>query len=79
MNEGPLATLRRHRSELVSTVLVLVLVVIGVVALWPRDPAPSEPSSGAATATAAPDPARLAGLRAAAALPPCPSGTGGAG
>jgi thiol-disulfide isomerase/thioredoxin len=71
------AALRRHRSELVSTLVVLVLVVIGVVALWPREPA----SSGATgtTATAAPDPARLAGLRAAAALPPCPSGSGGAG
>ncbi|GAA4697816.1 hypothetical protein GCM10023215_40240 [Pseudonocardia yuanmonensis] len=80
MSEGPRATLRRHRSELVSTAVVLVLVVIGVVALWPRDQAPSEPSSGGtASATAAPDPARLAGLRAAAALPACPSGTGGAG
>jgi len=76
---GGRAALRRHRSELVSTLVVLVLVVIGVVALWPRDPAPSPSVGGAPTTTAAPDPARLAPLRAAAALPSCPSGTGGAG
>lgn len=80
MSTGPRAVLRRHRSELVSTLVVVVLVVIGVVALWPRDPAPSGGTSGAAaTTTAAPDPARLADLRARADLPPCPSGTGGAG
>jgi thiol-disulfide isomerase/thioredoxin len=80
VDTGRRAALRRHRSELVSTLVVLVLVVIGVVALWPRDPAPAPSTGGTgATTTAAPDPARLAGLRAAAALPPCPSGTGGAG
>ncbi|GAA2870638.1 hypothetical protein GCM10010472_29970 [Pseudonocardia halophobica] len=79
MSTGPRAVLRRHRSELVSTLVVVVLVVIGVVALWPRDPAPSGGTAGGATTTAAPDPARLADLRARADLPPCPSGTGGAG
>ncbi|WP_433504901.1 TlpA family protein disulfide reductase [Pseudonocardia halophobica] len=79
MSTGPRAVLRRHRSELVSTLVVVVLVVIGVVALWPRDPAPSGGTAGDATTTAAPDPARLAGLRAQADLSPCPSGTGGAG
>lgn len=80
MSTGPRAVLRRHRSELVSTLVVVVLVVIGVVALWPRDPAPSGGTAvGTATTAAAPDPARLADLRARADLPSCPSGTGGAG
>ncbi|GAA1853742.1 hypothetical protein GCM10009836_37220 [Pseudonocardia ailaonensis] len=75
-----LAGLREHRAELVSTVVVLALVVVGVVALWPRDPAPRTGTSTGSTAgsTAAPaDAAQLAPLREAAALPACPSGSGG--
>ncbi|MFR9803872.1 TlpA family protein disulfide reductase [Pseudonocardia sp. RS010] len=84
---GPLtserrAALRRHRSELVSTVVVLALVVVGVVALWPRDPAPADRTPAetvGSTADRAADPVRLADLRARADLPPCPAGSGGAG
>ncbi|MGI5126411.1 TlpA family protein disulfide reductase [Pseudonocardia sp. CA-107938] len=54
-----------RRAEIISTVVVIVLVALAVVALWPRDPAPR---------TAAPAPATdIAALRSAAALPPCPS------
>lgn len=61
--------LRGRRREIVSTLVVLALVVVGVVLLWPRDPAPSTPA--APTPTAAPD---LTDLRARAALPACPPG-----
>ncbi|GAA4537038.1 TlpA disulfide reductase family protein [Pseudonocardia xishanensis] len=64
-------TLRGRRAEIVSSLVVLVLVVVGVVALWPRDSAPREPSPAPPTVAA-----DLAGLRAAAALPPCPAGPG---
>ena len=61
------------RTEVGSTLIVVILVVVGIIALWPRD-------SGGTTArpvpSAAPtvrsDPAELAGARAAAALQPCP-------
>jgi thiol-disulfide isomerase/thioredoxin len=57
----------------VSTVVVVALAVLGVVALWPRDsPAP------APTPVTAPSAADLAPLRAAAALAPCPGPSGGA-
>lgn len=71
--ETALRTLRGRRAEVVSTLVVLVLVVVGVVALWPRDPAPREPA--AAPPAAAVD---LADLRARAALTGCPTGSGAA-
>lgn len=67
--------LRAYRTEIRWTLVVLVLAVLGVVALWPRDaeqrtaPAPApEPQPAAAPV----DPA----VRAAAALEPCPVGPG---
>jgi thiol-disulfide isomerase/thioredoxin len=69
--------LREHRREIVSTLVVLALVVVGVVLLWPRDPAPSTPAATAATpSTAAAD---LTDLRARAALPVCPPGSPASG
>ncbi len=68
---------RVGRSEVVSTVVVVLLVVLAVVALWPRDAAAPAPA-GAPAAPAAvvvPD-ADLAPFRASAALPPCPAPTG---
>lgn len=65
--------LRASRSEILTTVVVVALVVAGVVALWPRDSA--APSGPAPAASAATD-AELAPLRARAALAPCPSGAG---
>ncbi len=61
------------RAELLSTAAVVALVVLGIVALWPRggEPAPP-PGSPPAAATDA----DLAPLRAAAALDPCPAATG---
>ena len=53
--------------------VVFVLVVVGVVALWPRSAAP-EPAAGAPPSTVSD--AELAPLRAAAALPACPGPTG---
>ncbi|GAY10887.1 TlpA disulfide reductase family protein [Pseudonocardia sp. N23] len=60
------------RAEIVTTVVVVLLVVLGVVALWPRDSSPSAGSS-AAPATAVSD---LAALRTRAALPACPTPNG---
>lgn len=66
-----------RRSELVTTAVVLALVVLGVVALWPRS------SDGGAARGAEAEPpavavsdAELAPLRAAAALAACPAPTG---
>jgi thiol-disulfide isomerase/thioredoxin len=65
------------RAEIVSTAVVLVLVVLAVVALWPRGgDAPAAPGAPAAPAPVAVSDAELAPLRAAAALPPCPGPTG---
>jgi thiol-disulfide isomerase/thioredoxin len=62
------------RAEVVSTVVVVALVVMGLVALWPRaDSAPP----GAAPAPAAATDADLAPLRVAAGLAPCPAPSGG--
>jgi thiol-disulfide isomerase/thioredoxin len=61
-----------------STVVVVVLVVLGVVALWPRSPQPSAASTAdAATGAPAATDSDLAPLRAAAALGPCPAPSGG--
>ncbi|WP_218612392.1 TlpA disulfide reductase family protein [Pseudonocardia sp. KRD291] len=66
-------------SEVRATALVVVLVVVGVVALWPRAADPGSPSSTApwridGTATmAAPQGPQVDSLRAAAALRPCPA------
>jgi Thiol-disulfide isomerase and thioredoxins len=56
-----------RRSEIVATVVVVVLVAIGVFALWPRSSPPrsADPAPG-------PD---VTALRAAADLPACPAGT----
>ncbi len=66
--------MRASRAELLSTVAVVVLVVLGVVALWPRSAAPAGGDAPPA-APAAPGgdltPAR------AAALSPCPAAGGG--
>lgn len=71
-----------NRAEVRTTIAVVVLAVAGVVALWPRDPAPEAPPSGpvpqALSATAqstapVPDDTALTSLRAQAALAPCPS------
>jgi thiol-disulfide isomerase/thioredoxin len=65
------------RAELWSTVVVVALVVVGVVALWPRGTATDSAGAGSdpTTAPAATD-AELAPLRAAAALAPCPAPAG---
>ena len=66
-----------RRSEVISTLVVVVLGVLAVVALWPRgatDPATAAGGTGAArtTSTGVSD-AELAPLRAAAGLAPCPA------
>jgi thiol-disulfide isomerase/thioredoxin len=67
------------RTEVGSTLLVVILVVIGVIALWPRDhDAGSVPQPVPTTApTVASDPAELADARAHAALQPCPTPAAG--
>ncbi|MEJ3655666.1 TlpA disulfide reductase family protein [Actinomycetes bacterium KLBMP 9759] len=65
-----------HRTEIISTVVVLVLVVGAVVALWPRGSGPS-PERAAAEPAAVSD-SELAPLRAAAQLEPCPAPTAAA-
>ncbi len=71
---------RPRRSEVVTTALVVLLVVVGVFALWPRDRSDAASRSGSApaataatAATATTDDVALAPLRAAAALAPCPT------
>jgi thiol-disulfide isomerase/thioredoxin len=69
---------RATRAEIASTAVVFALVVLGIVALWPR-PAPASPDAGlpAAGPPAAATDADLAPLRAAAGLAACPAATGG--
>jgi thiol-disulfide isomerase/thioredoxin len=63
------------RAEVWSTVVVVVLVVVGVVALWPRStPTAADPTS--ATSSPAATDAELAPLRADATLAPCPAPSG---
>ncbi len=59
------------RAEVLSTLAVVALVVLGIVALWPRGPERAAPAPSTA-APAATD-AELAPLRAAAGLDPCPA------
>ncbi|HVL86001.1 MAG TPA: TlpA disulfide reductase family protein [Pseudonocardia sp.] len=63
------------RGEVVSTLAVVVLVALAVLALRPGDPAPAGPTAPAPAAVTVPD-SELAPLRAAAKLRPCPAGTG---
>lgn len=65
------------RSEIISTLVVVLLAGVAVFALWPRDPGPraEAPVAPEPTAVTVPD-AELAPLRAAAALQPCPVPTG---
>jgi thiol-disulfide isomerase/thioredoxin len=68
------------RTEVGSTLLVVVLVVIGVIALWPRDTdggAAPQPVPSAAPTTRS-DPSELAEARTRAALQPCPTPAVGA-
>ncbi|WP_433032739.1 TlpA family protein disulfide reductase [Actinomycetospora sp. CA-053990] len=75
------------RAEVRATLVVVVLAVVGVIALWPRDtgagsaglPA-TDPSSVLQPAPAAgsDDPAAVASARASAALAPCPEPVPGA-
>ena len=64
------------RAEVLSTAVVIALVVVGIVALWPRSAEPSVPAPPT-TAPAATD-TDLAPLRAAAGLDPCPTPGGAA-
>ncbi len=71
------AALREHRAEIVTTLVVVLLVVLGVFALWPRrtgtttfDATAVEPTSVSVSD------AELAPLRARARLGPCPSNAG---
>jgi thiol-disulfide isomerase/thioredoxin len=67
------------RLELLTTVVVVALAMVGVVALWPSGGDPAGPaSSRAAVGAAGLDDDALAGPRAAAALPPCPAALPGA-
>ncbi|MDD7941726.1 TlpA disulfide reductase family protein [Actinomycetospora lutea] len=70
------------RSEIRATLVVVVLVVVGVIALWPRESAPPAADS-ASVLQPAPDvgpdePGALADARAAAELAPCPTPVPGA-
>ena len=65
------------RTEIVSTVVVLLLVALAVFALWPRPDEPlAAPAAPQARAAVPVSDEELAPLRAAAALPPCPAPTG---
>ena len=70
-----------RRAEIVSSIVVVVLVVVGVVALWPRaQPSRSDPATAAAPATdrgaVTVSDGELAPARAAAGLPACPAPSG---
>lgn len=69
--------MRATRAEILSTVVVAALAVLGIVALWPRAQ-PGPPDAGPPAVTTATD-ADLAPLRAAAALAPCPAASSPAG
>ncbi|MFC4943352.1 TlpA family protein disulfide reductase [Pseudonocardia sp. GCM10023141] len=74
------ARARPRRSELITTAVVVVLLGLGVFALWPRGgPTPQAPASDSTsttpTAVSVPD-AELAPLRATAALAACPAAGG---
>ena len=67
------------RTEIGSTLVVVALVLVGILALWPRDPGTATPQSvPSAAPTARSDPAELAGARTRAALEPCPTAVPGA-
>ncbi|HEY8372700.1 MAG TPA: TlpA disulfide reductase family protein [Pseudonocardiaceae bacterium] len=59
------------RSALRWTVVVVVLAVAGLVALWPRQDTGSDPATPPVGSARTADPAELAQLRTAAALPSC--------
>jgi thiol-disulfide isomerase/thioredoxin len=66
------------RTEVGSTLLVVVLVIVGIIALWPRDPGAATPQSvPSAAPTVRSDPAELADARARAALEACPTSAAG--
>jgi thiol-disulfide isomerase/thioredoxin len=64
------------RAEVISTVVVVALAVVGLVALWPRADSAAPAAAPAPPAAAIPSDADLAPLRAAAGLAPCPAPTG---
>lgn len=64
------------RAGVVSTLVVLVLVGLAVFALWPRSPGTTPATAAVAPGAVSVSDEELAPLRAAAALPPCPRGTG---
>jgi thiol-disulfide isomerase/thioredoxin len=65
-----------RRSEIISTVVVVLLAAVAVFALWPRDgAAPSSAQPGGPRAVTVSD-AELAAPRAVAGLEPCPAPTG---
>jgi thiol-disulfide isomerase/thioredoxin len=72
----PVVSSRAHatRGEVLSTLAVVALVVLGVVALWPRGA--EHPAAPAAATPAAASDADLAPLRTAAGLDPCPAPSG---
>ncbi|WP_433785172.1 TlpA family protein disulfide reductase [Actinomycetospora sp. CA-101289] len=67
------------RAEVRATLVVVVLAVVGVIALWPRDTAPTSAGTDPASVlqpapVAGPDdPGELAAARGAAGLAPCPA------
>jgi thiol-disulfide isomerase/thioredoxin len=68
------------RAELRATLVVLALVVVGVIALWPRgEPGAAPEPVASPSTTAEPAPADLAAARAGAALAPCPAPSAPAG
>jgi thiol-disulfide isomerase/thioredoxin len=71
------------RTEIVTTLVVVALAVVAVVAFWPRGgaaqgPSTQRPAQGSDPAAVAVGDAELAPLRASAALAPCPSASGNA-
>lgn len=71
------AALREHRAEIVTTLVVVLLVALGVFALWPRRMVNStfEATAVEPTSVSVSD-EELAPLRARARLAPCPSSAG---
>ena len=71
------------RAEIRATLVVVVLAVVGVIALWPRDAGPTTGTDPASVLQPAPvsgpdDPGELAAARDAAELAPCPAPQPGA-